>query len=431
MRRLLAVLAVIALAQAPSAAAWTWPVDGAILRPFVLGDDPYAAGQHRGIDIGASPGTAVRAATDGIVTFAGSVPAGGRAITVRTADGLSVTYLELGTIGVPRGAAVAEGDTIGTIGSASHVHFGIRETAEAQGYLDPLRFLPSRPERPAPAEPVEPSPVSTVEPEPEPAAAGEGRGQVHAADAPSSTAPEAAGPEPAEARVDTASGIPEVALSASPAEAAHASASAKTPEPVAAVVRREASTESKRERAPRAGSSRTASARAGPVVADATAGSVGRQTRVATARPRTAGTPRAPARSAPAPAEPIRVNARPAPLATGTDRAAEARERPVADSARGGDRSVAPVLLLASALLAVAAAVVTLARKRRRAIAAPPSRPARRCSRGRVRPPRLLHACVRSGESGWLAPTTRRRVLVRAERPLPRPRRRVAIESPG
>jgi hypothetical protein len=197
------------------------------------------------------------------------------------------------------------------------------------------------------------------------------------------------------------------------------------------VVRREASTESKRERAPRAGSSRTASARAGPAVGDSSAGSVRRQSRIVTARPRTAGTARAPARSAAAPAEPIRVKAKPAPLATRSDRPAEARrERPVVDSARVRDRSVAPVLLLAAALLAVAAAIVTLARKRRRAIAAPPSRSAGRCCGG-VRPPRLLHACVRSGEPGWLAPTTPRRVLVRAERPLPRPRRRVAIESPG
>ena len=36
------------LVAAPAALAWTWPADGLVLRPFSLGPDPYAAGQHRG-----------------------------------------------------------------------------------------------------------------------------------------------------------------------------------------------------------------------------------------------------------------------------------------------------------------------------------------------------------------------------------------------
>ena len=108
MSRLVAVLAVAVLAQAPAALAWTWPVDGPVLRPFAFGTDPYAAGQHRGIDIGGAHGTAVRAATAGTVSFAGTVPSSGRTVTVRTADGLSVTYLELGAVAVGRGDEVAE-----------------------------------------------------------------------------------------------------------------------------------------------------------------------------------------------------------------------------------------------------------------------------------------------------------------------------------
>src|SRR5919106_6749025 len=96
MTRWVTVLAAAALMQAPAAAAWSWPVDGPVLRPFVFGNDPYAAGQHRGIDIGGPHGTTVRAATEGTVSFAGTVPTGGRTVTVRTADGFSVTYLELG-----------------------------------------------------------------------------------------------------------------------------------------------------------------------------------------------------------------------------------------------------------------------------------------------------------------------------------------------
>ncbi len=56
MRRVLslAVVAIAALTVVPAAAAWTWPADGPVLRPFSVAENEYAAGQHRGIDIGAA-----------------------------------------------------------------------------------------------------------------------------------------------------------------------------------------------------------------------------------------------------------------------------------------------------------------------------------------------------------------------------------------
>ena len=42
MRRLVASMTLLSLVFAPGAFAWSWPVDGAVLRPFTLGDDPYA-----------------------------------------------------------------------------------------------------------------------------------------------------------------------------------------------------------------------------------------------------------------------------------------------------------------------------------------------------------------------------------------------------
>ena len=73
------VLAVLcALALPASAQAWTWPVDGPVLRPFSFDHaHPYAAGQHRGVDLGASSGADVLAPAGGVVTFAGAVPTGG------------------------------------------------------------------------------------------------------------------------------------------------------------------------------------------------------------------------------------------------------------------------------------------------------------------------------------------------------------------
>ena len=57
MRRFLLLL-LAALAVAPTAGAWTWPVDGPVLQPFSFDPlHPYAPGQHRGVDVVGSPGT--------------------------------------------------------------------------------------------------------------------------------------------------------------------------------------------------------------------------------------------------------------------------------------------------------------------------------------------------------------------------------------
>jgi septal ring factor EnvC (AmiA/AmiB activator) len=169
MRRLAVVSSsLFALLFPCGAQAWAWPIDGPVLRPFVFGSDPYAGGQHRGIDVGGAVGETVRAPVAGTVSFAGSVPAGGRALTIRTGDGYSVTLLQLGSIAVQRGAELGEGVLVGAVGESSdaatrepHVHLGVRRTVEEEGYLDPLAFLPERTRVvPAPAPPAaSPSPV--------------------------------------------------------------------------------------------------------------------------------------------------------------------------------------------------------------------------------------------------------------------------------
>ena len=49
---------------------WLRPVDGPVVHPFEEPASVYAAG-HRGADLAAAPGTPVRAANDGVVSFAG------------------------------------------------------------------------------------------------------------------------------------------------------------------------------------------------------------------------------------------------------------------------------------------------------------------------------------------------------------------------
>src|SRR5512133_3192100 len=55
------VLAALALVWPAAAAAWTWPADGPVLRGFAFGWPEYRAHGHTGIDIGAAPGSPVRA----------------------------------------------------------------------------------------------------------------------------------------------------------------------------------------------------------------------------------------------------------------------------------------------------------------------------------------------------------------------------------
>ena len=155
--------ALFALLWAPVAGAWSWPVDGPVLRPFAFGSDPYLGGQHRGIDIGGPAGAAVAAVVapvSGLVSFVGSVPGGGTALTIRTNDGYSATLVHLGSISALRGSVVLEGAAVGSVGPSGdaetpepYVHFGVRVTAEAHGYVDPLSLLPPRQPRPAPVAP--------------------------------------------------------------------------------------------------------------------------------------------------------------------------------------------------------------------------------------------------------------------------------------
>ena len=164
---------IVVLLVAPGASAWAWPVDGPVLRPFI-GGDPYGGGQHRGIDIGAPSGSNVRSAVNGVVSFVGQLPHQGLCLTVRSADGYSVTLVHLGSTAVTTGTQVSEDDVVGTTGPTGdvegtepYVHLGIRLTADPNGYLDPLTLLPPRelPERP----PVPQPPAPTPAPGPQPA----------------------------------------------------------------------------------------------------------------------------------------------------------------------------------------------------------------------------------------------------------------------
>jgi hypothetical protein len=171
------------VAAPPGEAAWTWPVRGEVITPYRNGDDPYAGGQHRGVDIAGDVGAPVVAATPGEVRFAGVAGVSGLTVSLRTADGrYDTSYLHLSAISVNKGDPVAAGDRLGAVGTtgtrsavAPHLHFGVRDAGSSAAYHDPLGFLPPlattgapQPAAPAPAPEAVPS-APSPNPVPQPA----------------------------------------------------------------------------------------------------------------------------------------------------------------------------------------------------------------------------------------------------------------------
>lgn len=128
----------------PEAAGWVWPLAPrpAVVRPFDPPARRWLAG-HRGIDLGTTPGAAVLAPADGVVTFAGRV-AGRPVVSLRHEGGLRSTYEPVvGALGV--GGVVRAGDVVGYVSTepghcapAVCLHWGaLRGTT----YVDPLSLL--------------------------------------------------------------------------------------------------------------------------------------------------------------------------------------------------------------------------------------------------------------------------------------------------
>ena len=173
MHAVLVLAFLLALVMPAPAAAdlWRWPVRGEVLTPFHVVANPFARGQHRGIDIAAAAGAHVRSACPGRVRFAGRLPGRGRAASVVCGD-LIATYLELGSLAVRRGETVRAGGLIGEV-AASHLQLGARRAGG--GYVDPLTLLRD----PAPP-PLGAAPARRVRWRPPPAGAPRGATRVGA-----------------------------------------------------------------------------------------------------------------------------------------------------------------------------------------------------------------------------------------------------------
>lgn len=167
----LAALGFFFALASPARAAWVWPLAGDVITHYSNGSDPYAGGQHRGVDIAGDTGAPVVAASAGTVRFAGTAGSSGLTVSIRTVDGFDTSYLHLSAASVREGAAVAAGERIGAVGTSGtrsaeqpHLHFGVRDAGSRHGYRDPLGLLPASPAvggepREAPAPQPAPAPL--------------------------------------------------------------------------------------------------------------------------------------------------------------------------------------------------------------------------------------------------------------------------------
>ncbi|MCQ0093187.1 LysM peptidoglycan-binding domain-containing protein [Roseovarius sp. M141] len=111
----------------------SYPVRGDIVRP-------YSKGKNDGIDIAASPGTAVKAADGGTVAAITKDTKGTPIIVVKHANNLLTVYSNVANVAVKTGDSVARGQTLAKIptSGAAAVHFEVRKGFDS---LDPVPYL--------------------------------------------------------------------------------------------------------------------------------------------------------------------------------------------------------------------------------------------------------------------------------------------------
>lgn len=127
-----------------STGSYQWPIQGRITsrfgRRFIFGSYSY----HKGIDIAASYGAAIKAADGGKVTYAGWMSGYGNLVVITHDNGTKTYYGHNSSLVVSVGQRVYKGQTIAKAGSTGrttgvHCHFEVRVNGVA---VNPLKYLP-------------------------------------------------------------------------------------------------------------------------------------------------------------------------------------------------------------------------------------------------------------------------------------------------
>jgi len=129
------------VAAAPS----LWPVEGRVTGSFGERIDPFngEGAFHSGIDISSAYGESVRAAADGVVSFADNMAGYGMLIVLEHAHDISTRYGHLSRFAVTEGQTVRRGEIIGYVGvsgrsTGPHLHYEVRI---GDTPVNPYRFL--------------------------------------------------------------------------------------------------------------------------------------------------------------------------------------------------------------------------------------------------------------------------------------------------
>jgi murein DD-endopeptidase MepM/ murein hydrolase activator NlpD len=118
-----------------------WPVKGKVIVDFGKKSD---GSKNEGINIAVPEGTMIKAATDGVVAYAGNELKGyGNLVLIRHDGGYVTAYAHAKELNVRKGDQVKRGDIIGLAGqtgavSSPQLHFEVRKGPTA---LNPLKFL--------------------------------------------------------------------------------------------------------------------------------------------------------------------------------------------------------------------------------------------------------------------------------------------------
>lgn len=102
-----------------------------------------ASTYHKGIDIGASTGTAIYAAASGTVTEAGYSSSRGNYVVIYHSNGVSTAYMHCSALYVSSGDKVSQGQNIAAVGSTGistgpHLHFSVIEDGT---YVNPRNYV--------------------------------------------------------------------------------------------------------------------------------------------------------------------------------------------------------------------------------------------------------------------------------------------------
>ena len=121
-----------------------FPVSGSVTSPFGMRENPFGGRRHHaGVDISAREGASIKAAADGIVSYAGRTEGSGYVVVLEHGCGYSTVYAHNKKNQVKVGQRVSRGETIALVGSTGnstgpHLHYEVLHNGRN---VNPKNFL--------------------------------------------------------------------------------------------------------------------------------------------------------------------------------------------------------------------------------------------------------------------------------------------------